>query len=239
MGGRGDGGTRRRAARPRLVRPELVRPSAGRSRGRTHLRPDPRGPGAVVAGAGAGGVPPVPEDRTDSGADRPPADAAGPDQLHRRRARRHPPPVRARPERSALPARPRPAAPLPRHQGRVPRLLLRPRHGQRLRVRHVRPGVREEREVLHRPHREVRGPQHQADDVPLAAEHVPARRGHGVDRQQPRREHVPAEPAARSCGSASRRRSTASSRSTSTPPRPSGTATTGCCTSRPATAASG
>ena len=120
---------------------------------------------------------------------------------------------------------------VPRREGAVPGLLLRPRHGQRVRVRHLRPGVRGERQVLHRAHRAVRCDRHQAHDVPRAAQHVPARRGDRVDGVRPVGEHLqrhpPRDPAAR----LRRPRSTASSRSTSTRPRSRGTRTTACCTS--------
>ena len=215
------------------------RPRAGRSRGRTHLRPDPRGPGAVVAGAGAGGVPPVPEDRAHPGADRPPADAARPDQLHRRRARRHPPPVRARPQRPALPARPTASGTSTSTSRReFPDFFSGRGMGSGFGFVTFDPEF-EKNGKFYTVHTEKFA---DLSTKPTTYPSQPNTFLHGVVTEwtadDPRREHVHTAPAARSCGSASRRRSTASSRSTSTPRRPSGTATTACCTSPPATAAS-
>ena len=139
--------------------------------------------------------------------------------------------VRAGPERPAVPARRQEAAPLPRRQGAVPRLLLRARDGQRLRVRDLRSEVRADRQVLHRPHRAVRGHRHQADDVPARSRTRSSTASSPSGPPTTRTRTRSSARAARSCGSASAHRSTASSRSPSTRPREGGTRTTGCCTS--------
>ena len=114
-----------------------------------------------------------------------------PHQLHRRGARRLRPDVRARPQRPALPPRGRRAAGLPRREVAVPGLprLARPR--LRLRVRHLPPRVRGERQVLHRPHRDAR--RSRRADLPAASRYASAlraERGHRVDGRRPGGRHL-------------------------------------------------
>ena len=219
VGSGGRGGTGRRAVRPHTV---------GRGRRRRQRRRSPTRSRRTRCSPGWAWC-----SRSTTSSRRPSRIPAPTDQRLMRHARinfigevpdgsgRH---VRPRPQRPDVPARRRTAARLYLDvRAQFPDFFSGRGHGQRLRVRHVPPRVREERQVLHRPHRAVRRRRHQADDVPAQQRRTPvlARRRHRVDGRRPGGEHLqrhqPRGPAARR----SPARSTASSRSTSTrPPEP-------------------
>ena len=143
-------------------------PAPAAAEGEPISDPIPEDPVALAAGAGARGVPPVPEDR----ARRP----APTDQRLMRQARINyigevpdgiRPAVRARPERHAVPPRRRPAAPLPRRPGRSsPDFFSGRGMGSGFGFVAFHPEF-EENGKFYTVHTEkFARPQHQADDVP-------------------------------------------------------------------------